>query len=31
MRPLREVDLSTPADGGQTDMFTEECNGVCAT
>ena len=21
MRPLREVDLTTPADGGQTDMF----------
>jgi hypothetical protein len=31
MRPLREVDLSTPADGGQTDMFAEECDGVCAT
>jgi hypothetical protein len=31
MRPLREVDLSTSADGGQTDMFAEECDGVCAT
>ncbi len=29
MRPLREVDLATPADAGQLDLFTEECEGVC--
>ena len=27
--PLREVDLSTPADGGQGDLFGEECSGTC--
>lgn len=27
--PLREVDLSTPADAGQGDLFGEECEGVC--
>ncbi len=27
--PLRLIDLSTPADGGQQDMFDEECSGVC--
>jgi hypothetical protein len=29
-RPLREVDLSTPADHGQGDLFDQECSGVCA-
>jgi hypothetical protein len=28
-RPLREVDLSTPADHGQGDLFAEECSGAC--
>lgn len=27
--PLRLVDLSTPADGGQGDLFDEECSGMC--
>lgn len=27
--PLRDVDLSTPADGGQGDLFAEECSGMC--
>jgi hypothetical protein len=29
MVPLREVDLSIPADVGQGDLFEEECSGVC--
>jgi len=27
--PLDEVDLSTPADAGQGDMFNHECEGMC--
>jgi hypothetical protein len=27
--PLAEVDLSTPADHGQTDLFEQECEGMC--
>jgi hypothetical protein len=29
--PVDHADLSTPADAGQTDMFAEECDGICAT
>jgi hypothetical protein len=29
LKPLPEVDLSTPADHGQIDMFAEECEGMC--
>lgn len=27
--PLDEVDLSTPADHGQIDLFNHECEGMC--
>lgn len=27
--PLDEVDLSTPADYGQTDLFANHCDGLC--
>lgn len=29
LRPMDEVDLSTPKDRGQMDMFDEECEGMC--
>ena len=29
LRPLAEVDLRTAADHGQTDLFGEECEGMC--
>lgn len=29
LKPLDEVDLSTPKDHGQQDMFSEECTGLC--
>ncbi len=29
MVPLRDVDLSNAADGGQGDLFDEECSGTC--
>lgn len=29
LRPLDEVDLSTPADHGQGDLFGNECEGMC--
>ncbi len=29
LRPLEEVDLSTPADHGQGDLFGNECEGLC--
>lgn len=28
-KPLAEVDLSTPEDHGQLDLFGEECQGMC--
>lgn len=27
--PMAEVDLSTAADAGQTDLFADECEGMC--
>jgi hypothetical protein len=27
--PLDQVDLSTAADHGQTDLFNNECEGMC--
>jgi hypothetical protein len=29
LKPLDEVDLSTPEDHGQLSLFTEECEGMC--
>ncbi|MDX0230313.1 hypothetical protein GOC14_07095 [Sinorhizobium meliloti] len=29
LRPLEEVDLSAPSDRGQTDLFINECEGMC--
>lgn len=29
LKPLDEVDLSTPADWGQQDLFNNECEGMC--
>lgn len=29
LKPLDEVDLRTPEDFGQVDMFAEECEGMC--
>jgi hypothetical protein len=29
MIPLDQVDLSTAADRGQLDLFTNECEGMC--
>jgi hypothetical protein len=29
LKPLSEVDLSTPEDRGQLDAFAEECEGMC--
>lgn len=29
--PLDEVDLSTPEESGQIDMFNDECEGMCGT
>lgn len=31
LRPLAEVDLTTPQERGQQAMFGEECSGLCAT
>lgn len=31
LKPLGEVDLSTPRERGQADMFQNECAGMCAT
>lgn len=29
LKPLAEVDLSTPSDWGQIDLFNNECEGMC--
>jgi len=29
LKPLREVDFSTPEERGQLDMFLNECEGMC--
>jgi hypothetical protein len=28
-KPINQVDLSTPEDWGQSDMFGNECEGMC--